>query len=61
MDDHMHRVGALAVSCPICGTAMAIDIYAGMEKKEDGTYYVTTSSDVADLWAHSFMHKEGKI
>jgi len=61
VEDHMVHVGDLGVYCPICGESMQIGVWAGMTQKEDGKHYVTTQTDVADLWAHSFMHKEGKL
>lgn len=51
------EVGALKVSCQICNDFITVPIKAGI-REEDGKHYVTTDADVADLWAHSFVHKD---
>jgi hypothetical protein len=59
----MHHVGSLIIACPRCGTEITIPIKAGVVSKPEapGTLYIRTDSDVADYWAHAFMHKEGAI
>ena len=59
----MYHVGSLIIACPRCGTEITIPISAGIVSKEEdaGKLYVRTDSDVADYWAHAFMHKEGAI
>jgi hypothetical protein len=63
IEGKMHHVGSLIVACPRCGTEVTIPISAGIVSKEDdpGKLYVRTDSDVADYWAHAFMHREGVI
>lgn len=59
----MHHVGSLIINCPRCGTEITIPISAGVVSREEepGKLYIRTDSDVADYWAHAFMHKEGVI
>lgn len=59
----LHHVGSLVIKCPRCEMEITIPIKAGLVEKESdpGKIYVRTDSDVADYWAHAFMHKEGVI
>jgi hypothetical protein len=59
----MFTVGGLSVACPRCGIDITIPISAGVVKKEEepSNLYIRTHADVADYWAHAFMHKEGVI
>lgn len=63
LEGEMHHVGSLVIKCPRCDAEITIPITAGIVSKEGepGKIYVRTDSDVADYWAHSFMHREGVI
>lgn len=57
MESDMIEVGALKVSCKLCKSEILIPISAGIKEK-DGAHVVSTDADVADLWAHSLLHRK---
>lgn len=57
MESDMVEVGALKVSCKLCHDEILIPISAGI-KEQDGAHVVSTNADVADLWAHSLIHRK---
>ncbi len=57
---NMYKVGSLVVRCSKCEAEVTVPILAGIfpDKDNPAMFRVKTDADIADYWAHSFIHSE---
>ena len=60
MSDGTIEVGSVVVACPWCDEEVAIPVTARLYRDDEGVQRLSTDSDMADLWAHTWTHEGEK-
>jgi len=46
------------VQCPDCPEEIPVQVYARIELDEEGQKIMNTRADMAEVWAHSWVHDQ---